>query len=138
MAPGTWTSLATLLAVAGAEHGLGLGLAAAGGLFAFGCVATLVFGNVKDAEGRHLDPSWIVTDEVAGQAAATAGALLHHPSVVTLAVSFLVFRLLDVLKPGPIDRLQRLPGAQGVLYDDVVSGLAAGAVAYGSSFLPPL
>ena len=39
-------------------------------------------------------------------------------------LAFLVFRLMDVLKPGPINRLQRLPGGWGVMLDD----LAAGAV----------
>jgi phosphatidylglycerophosphatase A len=135
-APGTWTSLATLLAVAGAERAAGLGLAAAGALFAAGCAVTLAFGSLRDREGRDLDPSWVVSDEVAGQAAAAAGALLHGPSPVPLAVSFFAFRALDVMKPGPIARLQRLPGAQGVLCDDVVSGLLAAALAAGVSFVP--
>ncbi len=38
--------------------------------------------------------------------------------------AFLIFRLLDVLKPGPICRLQNLPGGWGIMLDD----LAAGAV----------
>ena len=38
--------------------------------------------------------------------------------------AFLIFRLLDVLKPGPINRLQDLPGGWGIMLDD----LAAGAV----------
>ena len=137
-APGTWTSLATLLAVAGAERAAGLGLAAAGALFAAGCAVTLAFGSLRDARGRDLDPSWVVSDEVAGQAAAAAGALLHGAAVVPLAVAFLAFRALDVAKPGPIAHLQRLPGARGVLCDDLVCGLLAGALAAGASFLPPI
>ena len=38
--------------------------------------------------------------------------------------AFLIFRLMDVLKPGPINRLQNLPGGWGIMLDD----LAAGAV----------
>ncbi len=38
--------------------------------------------------------------------------------------AFLIFRLVDVLKPGPINRLQDLPGGWGIMLDD----LAAGAV----------
>ena len=38
--------------------------------------------------------------------------------------AFLIFRLMDVLKPGPINRLQDLPGGWGIMLDD----LAAGAV----------
>ncbi len=37
-------------------------------------------------------------------------------------LAFLVFRLMDVLKPGPINRLQELPGGWGVMLDDMAAG----------------
>jgi phosphatidylglycerophosphatase A len=128
-APGTAGSLATWLLVVGAGALFGLGPAAAGALFAFGTIVTLVHGDVRSARG-HGDPSWVVSDEVAGQALAIAGALPSgHP--VALVVSFLLFRLLDVTKPGPIRRLERLPGGGGVLADDLAAGLAAGLLVLG-------
>ncbi len=141
IAAGTWTALATAVAIGSAHFALDLGLATAGLLFAFGCLTTVAFGRIVDPHAAAgavpgtLDPSWVVTDEVAGQAVACAGALLHDAGLTPLAVSFFAFRLLDILKPGPIDRLQRLPGGQGVLYDDLLAGLLAGGIAWGSTFL---
>ena len=40
------------------------------------------------------------------------------------------FRLLDILKPFPINRLERLPGAWGVMADDLAAGALAGLFAY--------
>ena len=46
-----------------------------------------------------------------------------------VAAAFLLFRLFDIWKPGPIRWLERnLGGSQGVMADDVLAGLAAAAV----------
>ena len=81
------------------------------------------------------DPGCIVIDEVAGQLLATCPApLFAYPSraaeVGVWLLSFLAFRLFDIVKPGPIRRLQDLPEGLGVVVDDVLAGLlAAGATA---------
>jgi phosphatidylglycerophosphatase A len=124
VAPGT---LASLLALA---PGLGLMLlpvpvlrvpvlglavlaASLGGLWAI---------RACRAEG---DPSWVVIDEVAGQWTALLG--LARPSAAGLAAAFLIFRLLDVAKPGPVGWADRQPGAAGVMADDLIAGaLTAG------------
>jgi phosphatidylglycerophosphatase A len=36
--------------------------------------------------------------------------------------AFLIFRLFDVIKPGPIRRLQHLKGGVGIMIDDVLAG----------------
>ena len=43
----------------------------------------------------------------------------------TLAAGFFLFRFMDVLKPWPAGRLERLPGGWGVVADDLVAGLYA-------------
>jgi phosphatidylglycerophosphatase A len=71
------------------------------------------------------DPGWVVVDEIAGQILALCG--LAHASLAGLAAAFLVFRLLDVVKPGPIGWADRRGGATGIMADDVVAGgIAAG------------
>lgn len=88
------------------------------------------------AETGDKDPGWIVADEWAGMFIALwpvrlllAGNLhrFHLPGgwrfAALVAVPFLLFRLLDILKPWPCDRLQDLPGGQGIVADDVVAGL---------------
>jgi phosphatidylglycerophosphatase A len=68
------------------------------------------------------DPSQAVIDEVAGQWI----SLLFIPfSPLTVLLSFILFRLFDVLKPGPVDWAQRLPGGWGIMSDDVLAGIFA-------------
>ena len=67
------------------------------------------------------DAGWIVVDEATGALIALIG-ITALPAAVA---SFAVFRLADIFKqffPG-VDRAERLPGAAGVMADDVVAGL---------------
>jgi phosphatidylglycerophosphatase A len=48
---------------------------------------------------------------------------IRGPSALTLVVGFALFRFFDVLKPGPVRRMEQIPGADGILLDDVVAGL---------------
>lgn len=79
------------------------------------------------AEARTgKDPQFFVLDEVIGYLITVAWT--RGPSSLTLAVGFAVFRLFDVLKPGPARRMERIPGGDGILLDDVVAGLFGLAV----------
>ncbi len=71
------------------------------------------------------DPQYVVIDEVAGQLCALG---LAGPDAVRIVLAFVAFRLLDIFKPWPIHRLERLPGAWGVMADDLAAGLLAGLV----------
>ncbi|MCS7082578.1 MAG: phosphatidylglycerophosphatase A [Bacteroidetes bacterium] len=68
------------------------------------------------------DPPRVVVDEWIGQWLALLPARAEWPFY---ALAFGLFRALDILKPGPIQSLQRLPGAWGLLLDDVAAGLGA-------------
>jgi phosphatidylglycerophosphatase A len=67
------------------------------------------------------DPGWVVIDEFAGQWIALAA--LSHPSIVGLLAAFVLFRLLDIAKPGPIGWADRQEGVFGIMMDDVLAGL---------------
>lgn len=75
--------------------------------------------NAKD------DPGWVVIDEVAGQWITLLG--LSHVSWGGAIVAFLLFRLLDITKPGPIGWADRMNTPSGIMADDVIAG-ALGAV----------
>ncbi len=78
-------------------------------------------GGVMEEEYGE-DPSQAVIDEVAGQWI----ALLFIPfSPITVLLAFILFRLFDILKPGPVDWAQRLPGGWGIMTDDVLAGIFA-------------
>ncbi len=94
-------------------------------------------GPVAAAAGEK-DPGWIVADEWAGMFTALWSVRLLVPAnlhrigqpggwrfLALLAIPFLAFRLLDILKPWPCRQLQDLPGGQGIVADDLVAGLYA-------------
>jgi phosphatidylglycerophosphatase A len=49
-------------------------------------------------------------------------------AVFTLLLAFLAFRAMDITKPWPCMRLQRIPGGWGILLDDLVAGVYAAAI----------
>ena len=66
------------------------------------------------------DPKRAVWDEVAG---VWLTCLFLPKTLPWLAAAFVVFRVLDVLKPWPIRRFERLPGGWGIMADDVAAGV---------------
>jgi phosphatidylglycerophosphatase A len=67
-----------------------------------------------------------VIDEVAGMIVTYLlipfpEALL--PRLAVLGAGFVLFRIFDILKPYPIDRMQNLPGGRGIMADDLMAGL---------------
>ena len=70
------------------------------------------------------DPKRAVWDEVAGM---WLTCLLLPKTLPWLAAAFLLFRALDVLKPWPIRRFERLPGGWGIMADDVAAGIIGAA-----------
>ncbi|BEQ15020.1 hypothetical protein FAK_20860 [Desulfoferula mesophila] len=72
--------------------------------------------------GEDADPGSIVIDEAAGMLVAMYGIRsLGWELLAALAL----FRLFDITKPLGINALQRLPGAWGVVADDLLAGLYA-------------
>jgi len=123
IAPGTWGSAGALP--------LAYPIALVGGGAAVAVAAALLFVAGLWAAGRVLrpgglkDPGDIVIDEVAGQMIALAPIALD---LRYWPLAFVLFRLADVVKPWPASWAERrLPGALGLMTDDVVAGLYAAA-----------
>jgi phosphatidylglycerophosphatase A len=78
------------------------------------------------------DPQEIVLDEVAGQLLTLVPLPLAYASPrshwLAVFAGFLLFRLFDAAKPYPIWKFERLPGAWGVVVDDLAAGLLAAVV----------
>ena len=70
------------------------------------------------------DPKSAVWDEVAGM---WITCLLLPKTLPWLAAAFVVFRVLDIVKPWPIRKFEGLPGSLGIMADDLVAGIV-GAV----------
>jgi phosphatidylglycerophosphatase A len=119
LAPGTAGSLVGV-ATFWAIHGLPLvgQLAFTAGLFGLG-----VYCSARTAvEVGQKDPSVVVVDEVVGQWVALL-VLPFTPGIA--ALSFVLFRVMDVFKPWPARDLERLPGGFGIMADDLMAGAYA-------------
>jgi phosphatidylglycerophosphatase A len=117
VAPGTFGSAAGLAVffLIRSTGSITIEVAAILALFAIGIWS----GTVAEHYFGGIDPAPVVMDEVVGMLI----TLAFLPVTVTGAfVGFLVFRVLDVLKPWPSARFERLPGGLGVMADD---GMAA-------------
>lgn len=131
---GTWASAITVAGLLAAT-GPGAGPFEPAVLAALlaGSVVTLLFAGAEAGPDGHGDPGFVVSDEVAGQALALAlaGASARGDGFVAAGLAFLLFRALDITKPGPVGAAERWPGGLGVLADDLVAGAGAGAVVLG-------
>ncbi len=123
LAPGTFGSLAGLpLCFLLAEIQMAAAIVA---ILLFIALATWIAGAAGRALG-HPDPGCIVIDEIAGMMITLMG-LPFKPT--TVAAGFILFRILDIVKPYPIRVLdQRLPGGVGIVADDVIAGIFANFV----------
>jgi phosphatidylglycerophosphatase A len=89
--------------------------------------ACWVAGRAEGYLNEH-DSHKIVIDEVVGYLAAT---LFLTPTWSHALWAFVVFRVLDVLKPFPAGYIDaQLPGGYGVVLDDVVSGFYSNAAVH--------
>lgn len=123
-APGTFGTLGGVLlawALAGNEQFLLWSLLAAALLYALGRAVA----PWAEARGGK-DPGWFVIDEVVGYMITIAW--VGGPTPLTLLVGFCLFRCFDITKPWPMRRLERIPGGDGILLDDVMAGIYAFAV----------
>ena len=116
LAPGT----------AGSLLGLGLVWAMSGlplSLYVLFTLVLFVLGVWVSSRAEPLfghDGPRIVIDEVVGVLIVFAGV---HLDVITVIAGFVLFRVLDIWKPYPCDRMQRLPGGLGVMMDDGVAAV---------------
>ncbi len=67
------------------------------------------------------DPGWVVVDEFAGQWISLMA--LGRPSAAGLAAAFVLFRLFDITKLGPVGWADRQHGTFGIMADDVIAGV---------------
>lgn len=117
VAPGTFGSAVGLLVYAAVRladsvivEATVLAVALLAGLWAAGRVERLL--------GK--DPAPVVIDEVLGMLLTVA---FLDVTVAGAVVGFLLFRVLDVVKPYPAGRLEHLHGGTGIMMDDVMAGV---------------
>lgn len=80
------------------------------------------------------DPGPVVIDEVVGMLISLIGVSATWPAI---GAAFLAFRLMDIVKPFPARRLERLHGGWGIMADDVAAGVYANLVVQGLLWVRP-
>jgi phosphatidylglycerophosphatase A len=98
--------------------GLALGTAAAG----------VWAGGVCERSFGTKDPGRVCVDEFAGYLVSVA---FLPKAWVWAAAAFFLFRLLDVVKPFPARRSQRLAGGWGIMADDLIVAVYANLILQG-------
>jgi phosphatidylglycerophosphatase A len=80
------------------------------------------------------DPQSVVVDEVAGVMIALL--LARGGGIAAEVIAVVLFRVFDIWKPGVIDKVQHTqPAGVGIMLDDVLAGVLAGAVGRGIAAL---
>jgi phosphatidylglycerophosphatase A len=82
-------------------------------------------GNVAERHFVRADPSQVVIDEIVGM---LMTLFLNPVGWGGAAIGFLLFRIADVVKPFPANRLERWPGGLGIMADDAMAAVYANLV----------
>jgi phosphatidylglycerophosphatase A len=120
-APGTFGSAAGLLLWWFLPSAIAAQAAAIVALFVLGSWS----GNVAEQYYGRTDPGQVVIDEVMG----VLITLFMNPVGWRGAIgAFVLFRIFDVIKPYPANRLEKLHGGVGVMADDGMAAIYANLV----------
>ena len=115
--PGTWASAAGV--------GLYFFLRSTSVIFYLGAtVMLMVIGFLCCSRAEEIfrkkDSHYIIIDEVAAMVA----VLFFVPQdMLSIGAAFIVFRIIDILKPYPIKKIEQLSGSWGIMIDDIVAGV---------------
>lgn len=135
VAPGTWGTLAALPFWLFAQS-LFPSLITAAVLLALVSFIGFFAVNLHLLSSASLesDPQWIVIDEWAGVylalVALPCDGVFSLTNMLWVGSAVILFRALDIAKPGPVGWGEALPGAWGIMADDLIAGaIAAGVLA---------
>jgi phosphatidylglycerophosphatase A len=119
-APGTWGSAVGLV------FALSVNLSPVGQflVIASAIVVGIISSDTAEVLIGERDSSKIVVDEFAGYLV----SVFYVPhTYVFLIAGFLLFRIFDILKPFPINRIdESLSGGLGIMADDLLAGVYVG------------
>jgi phosphatidylglycerophosphatase A len=92
----------------------------------------LLLGLVSGADlVRHQDikdPKWFVMDEAAGMWLSIL--LLPKDNIWVVLIAFAMFRVFDIWKPWLIRKAEKVPGATGIMLDDVLAAIPSWVITF--------
>ena len=138
VAPGTWGSAAVcgiFLLVAWGSEGRAACLNGTMAVLAVvSAVACVALGDFAQKTYRRQDPRQCTIDEWAGQAVALLGLPVvrcdtNGQWLMLVGVSFVTFRIFDIVKPPPARQCEKLTAGWGILFDDIAAAVYANVCA---------
>ena len=136
--PGTFGSLATIIILYIFFHVLNLSsnsiLICLIIIFIFSFLAVAI--HIKDSENK--DPKEVIIDEFIGQSIPIYLYEISHgtekssdEAIIFYGVCFILFRFFDIVKPYPINLIdKKIKNGFGVMFDDVVAGIFTTLILY--------
>lgn len=84
---------------------------------------------------QEKDPSFVSIDEVAGYMVTMFGIdptkYELNQLLTYFILGFVIFRIVDILKPPPIKMLEKYPMGVGIVIDDVMAGIYSWLILHG-------
>jgi len=121
-APGTWASLlAVIIWLLLPVYSIVVQIL----IVSFAFLIGIYVAGLSEINSGVVDPSFVVIDEVAGMWL----ALLLMPRVpapkyvILTGLAFILFRIFDITKLYPINKLEQMSGGFGIMMDDIAAGL---------------
>jgi phosphatidylglycerophosphatase A len=79
-------------------------------------------GSVSERHFKATDPAPVILDEVLGM---LVTLFMNPVGWLGATTGFVLFRIFDIIKPYPANRLERLHGGVGVMADDLMAAIYA-------------
>ena len=111
----------------GSAIGLIIYVALGNSLFLFTLITALIIlsglflADKASVAFNRPDPPQIVIDEIGGMLISFLGILVYNKFI--LLAGFVIFRILDIIKPYPANIFHRKRGSAGIMGDDIVAGI---------------
>jgi phosphatidylglycerophosphatase A len=86
-------------------------------VFAAVTAVGVVASDMYEKKLGRIDPGEVVIDEAAGCMASMMGLGFSY-----IIPAFVLFRVIDILKPFPVKPMEKLPGGIGIMADDICGG----------------
>ena len=90
-------------------------------LFLFVLSISFYFTDIYLDNYKKKDPSEVIVDEFLGQSIPLL--FIVNFNIYEVLIAFVTFRFFDIYKIYPINKIEDLKGAYGVILDDIVAGI---------------
>jgi phosphatidylglycerophosphatase A len=98
-------------------------------LYILVCALLVILGFLVTGRAERIynqkDSRKIVIDEIAGMCLVY---LAVPPKLWIVTAGFLIYRILDIIKPPPAKRVEKLEGSVGIMLDDIICAVYTNAV----------